>query len=288
MNDNTPSQEADRDEWSFEEAFEFTDANHERLRLRIKDLRDYPEIKKELTSRKLAASCHDKDVKPHTIDSFMREESIALGEQSHHDLVRYLADNHWLNDQWKREGAARDSNSLFRALTHFLQIHQQTINELADEASGTYVIWAPSLHIPGKYIRGRLEITTNDDAVRIIETHNYSGREGTTPLKEEFCGFIIKKSRHYVLFSRLNNGHSGPPRMIIIDNAISVDSKLMVMQGMATGCYGANTLFSAPIYIERWIGEPDELDRTIDITDDIPDVVRNKLSFTVSNNVLRF
>lgn len=294
MNDDAPEQailkavqRGEAEGWTFEEAFAYTDDNHERIRLRIKELRGYPEIKKSLTSKKLAAVCH---VKTHIIDSFMREDSISLGEESHHDLVRFLWDNRWGTDQWKIEGPARDPGVLFHALTHFLQIHEQSIAELAEEAGGTYVLWAPSLHIPGKFIKGKLVITADEEtgAVTTLETHIYTGYDGTAPLKEEFCGFIVKKSRHYVLFTRLCNGQSGPPRMIMIDNAISLESRLVVMQGMVTGCYGANTLFSAPIYIERWIGSTEDLNNQLDITDTVPEVVRSKLSFNVSHNVLRF
>ncbi|WP_244832477.1 hypothetical protein [Caballeronia sp. TF1N1] len=278
------------EEWSFETSLIVSDASREWLRLRIKQLRQFPEIKKELTSEKLSEQCKDPAVTAQTIHGFIREDSQALNDRSHQDLVRYIWNNHWGTDQWQKEGAAREPAALFHALTHFLGTHQQSLSELSREAPGLYTVWAPSLHLPGKYTKGMLSIRHDEDtgAVEVTETHVFTGWDNTASLKEEFCGFLIKKSRHYVMFTRRRGGQSGPPRLTIIDNTLSDQAQIVVMQGMVTGCYGANVLFSSPIYIERTQVSTDELTKTLDITDDIPESVKMKLKISFSDNVIRF
>lgn len=251
------------------------------LRQNIKSLRE--RRPGELTSEYLGNVIGKND---HKINNFLRG-TAKLDDLDHKKLVEYVFDQ---KPNWSSGRSQERTSALFHSLVGFLEVHEQTLNHLAAQAPGLYTVWRASTHIPGKYVKGmiRIEHEKSLNIVTLQETQRYKGGDGTTPVSEVFDGFIVKKSRHYVMITR-QMGHSGPPRMTIIDNVLYDEAhKILVMQGMTTGSYGANELFCAPIYLERSSKEAGELEQELDIVDDIPASVKAKLDATVSHGIIWF
>jgi hypothetical protein len=235
----------------------------------------------------------------HKIYNFLRG-SATLDASDHKTLVEYVFKQlpNWEDDESREltssniedDESLQRTSKLFHAFVRFLEVTSPTLDHLKDQAPGVYTVWRASTHIPGKFVKGiiRIEFQESLKIVKLQELQRYKGGDGTTPISETFDGFIIKKSRHYVMITR-QVGHSGPPRVTIIDNVLYDENhKIAVMQGMTTGCYGANELFCAPIYLERSTRDTSELESELDIVDEIPASVKAKLDATVSNGIIWF
>ncbi|RFU44520.1 hypothetical protein [Paraburkholderia sp. DHOC27] len=212
-----------------------------------------------------------------------------LPESAHQKLAHYLVDKKLVTAWDDGQEEARNPGALFYALAHFLDVSGQTLDNLSKEAPGLYTMWRSSTHLPGKYVKGMLRIE-HDEVSKVISTREvqrYSGGDGTVAISETFEGNMIKKARHYIMFSRQTQ-RSGPPRITVLDNVLFEDGKIVVMQGMTAGFYGENALFCAPIYLERVTVDEDELKNGLYIDSDIPESVKLKLEVRVSHGIVWF
>lgn len=258
------------------------------VRCRIRTLRS--ELKLAALESKMLLKDAKLSVSLDAFNHFMGGNS-RLGEEDYVRLVRHLWDNKWFSGLYQKQGAAKGDDAFFHALSNFLNVGAQTIQDLAREAPGIYRVWRPSMHVPGQFVRGKMTITLKAEtaALHVRETHVYKGEEHAAPQTEIFEGCLVKKSGFLIVVSRQAGSHGGPPRITMLHHTVpNNEGVLGAMQGVVTGTYGA-TLFSAPVYIER-VPPADEagLDATLDITDKIPASVMAKLRFLSSDNVIRF
>lgn len=284
---------------SFQETFEgtmaYSDESISWLRQRIKELQNHSstKIKQKVFAKTLVKVCGDR-ITEDTIYNFTGGRQ-ALPEDAHRILVQYLWDSKLATDLSEREEAAQGPATLFHALSNFLDVSDQSLLNLSKEIPGNYTVWRPSIHIPGQFIKGLLKIDPVDlhRSIKTTETHLYKGGDDTTAIQEIFEGFIIKKSRHYVMLARQQGGHTGPPRFTIIHNTVSHndgcnEKQIYIMEGMVTGCYGANSLYCAPIYIERANCSEEKLYEQLNISSSIPESIKSKLKFQLRDGVIRF
>lgn len=281
---------------TFEDCMKYSDDSILWLRRCLKNLKNNSsgKIKKKISAKVLVQVCGDPTITETTIYNFT-DERQALPENAHKAIVRYLWDNKMATDLYEKEGTVDGPAALFHALSNFLDVSDQSLLNLSKEIPGNYIVWRPSIHIPSQFIKGFLKIDPVDShrSVRITETHIYKGGDGTTAIREVFEGFIIKKSRHYIMIARQQGGHTGPPRFTIIYNTVSHNNgvnekQIYIMEGMVTGCYGANSLYCAPVYIERTAFIEKDLYEQLNITSDIPESVRSKLQFQMKDGAIRF
>lgn len=278
---------------SLDDLLKKTKANQDWARERVMTLRKDPELREKFTTRRLIKDVFEEagvEITEYVFDHFIR--GTDLEEDPLRVLVNYLWDNNWCSDEYRlKEGLTRHPNALFYALYLFLKAGQQTQRDLRKEALGTYRLWRPSMHFPGKYIMGMLQINVDPEslALRVTETHAYAGDNDTISQGEIFEGCMIEKSRFFFLIARQIPKHRGPPRVTVIHNPHYDDKKgvISAMEGMVTGCYGTK-LFSAPVYFERVTDEeaarlPEEL-----AIRDAPALVAAKLQFNLKNNVIFF
>lgn len=262
------------------------------LRQRIRDLRDYQELKARLTSKQLAADLRNA-VTEANIDGFMAGKHI-FSVAGHEALVRHLWLNKWGGDTWLKQGIAAHPAALFHALNTFLDVGEQSLINLRHEIAGTYRLWRASMHFPGKHVvLGKMVITNNfeNGSVEAVETQVYKGDQLTAGQAEVFEGYLVKKSRYFVVIARQSEIHKGPPRITLFHNALYSKGIVRALEGVVIGCYGSNNLFAAPIYLERvedrdLAGLDDQLD--VKNVNDIPPLVTAKLAFNLTDSVIRF
>lgn len=147
------------------------------------------------------------------------------------------------------------------------------------------------MHFPGQYLLGKL-IIENDyptKAVRVTELHIFKGDDLASAQREVFEGFLVKKSRYFILIARQSGRHKGAPRVTMIHNALYDNGIVQALQGVVTGCYGSNKMFATPVYIERVDGEAaSRLEDELDVRHDIPASIKAKLQVRLEENVIRF
>lgn len=284
---------------SLDDLLRYTDENQSWLRERLKVLRktgvrgadgtDDPLSVKALVFKKPNLDQHG--ITESTFDHFMRGNQ-KLGKNAYEILVRYLWENDWCTDRFMKIGFAKEPQALFHALAVFLDLDTQRITAMAQELPGRYVLWRPSMHIPGEFVRGMLDVERKEDsyALEAVETQGFKGEEeGAMAHTEVFEGFILRKSQYYVMIARQREQHAGPPRITVIHNVLTRDGLIQAMQGMVIGCYGTNELFAAPVFLERASGKvAEELPNTIAITAKIPRAVKPKMHMNLQDGVIRF
>jgi hypothetical protein len=259
------------------------------LRQRVRDLREYQELRTRLTSKQLAEDLRNA-VTEANIDGFMAGRHV-FSVAAHEALVRHLWLNKWCGNTWLKEGIAAHPAALFHALSAFLVVGEQSIINLRHEITGTYRLWRPSMHFPGKHVLGKMVFDNEFEtgSVQAVETQIYKGDEHTAGQAEIFEGYLIKKSRYFLVIARQSEIHKGPPRTTLFHNAIYSNGIVRALEGVVIGCYGSNNLFAAPIYLER-VDEKDlvGLDDQLDIKNEIPPLVAAKLTFNLNDNLIRF
>jgi hypothetical protein len=230
-----------------------------------------------------------KDVNIEKINNFIFHQG-GMTHICYQTIVSHLWDlGAWSNNNQDEKINLRP-DALFHALTDFLDIRPQTLNNLVAEIPGLYRVWRASMHVPGSYVCGMIEISHKKDtgALWAVETHVFKGENDVISAREVFEGYMIKKSRYYVIISRQTRDHSGPPRVTLIYNTLKDTSHITALYGMVMGCYGSNALFSAPVYMERAEKKTSELLSELEITDKIPSSVSAKLQVRVDNGIIRF
>lgn len=259
-----------------------------------------PSITEAVSVRYLEKLIHEKHqsckvITTAKIDNFTYHKG-KLPRLCYQAIVTHL----WDLGAWKIEnknqngGAKLEEDTLFHALVNFLEIPSQTLNNLFSELHGTYHVWRASMHVPGSYVHGMMEINyqKTTGALWAVETHVFNGGNDVNSKREKFEGYLIKKSRFYVIIARERKSHSGPPRMTIIHNVLKDKETNVISElyGFVTGCYGSNALFSAPVYMERVSNSElaTRLGDQIEVTDDIPFSIRAKLKIRVEDGIIRF
>ena len=260
--------------------------NRAALRNKLRELRGYRELQAKLTSFVLAEAIEQTATEVQ-IDNFMSNKQTPLPRKGHEMLVRHLWDNRWWGDTWLHEGIAAHPSALFHAFCSFFSAGEQTSINLKNEAIGTYRLWRASMHVPGKYVLGKLVISNDiqTGSVRATEIQAFRGSGQVASAREVFEGFIVKKSRYFMIIARQAGKHRGAPRMTMVHNAVYEDGLVRALYGVVIGCYGSNHLFSTPIYAER-VDEASAsaVDDELDIQDSIPDAIKSKLRFRMDDN----
>lgn len=283
------------DALNLHELLKYSEENLQRLRQKIKSLRNdentHARIRNQIRTKDLEAVLKEvptcKRVPASKIDNFINNRTDRLEPPCYQAIVRHIWDiGGWENSQANEPG-------LFHALAEFLGIQTQTLHNLATEIPGTYRVWRASMHVPGSFIQGMMKIThdENNQTVWVVETHAFQGEGEASGASEDFEGYIVKKSRYYVIIARQQEGHRGAPRITVIHNTLSNGTAITAMYGFVTGCYGSNGLFAAPIYIERvHQGEEPTLKGELKIVgpDEIPASIRAKLRVRVDDGLIRF
>lgn len=285
----------DRETPTLNELLEYSEENLQRLRQKIRALRDDEStptrIRNQIRTRELEAVLKEvptcKRVSASKIDNFINARTDRLEPPCYQAIVRHI----WDLGGWEKRRASEPG--LFHALAEFLGVQTQTLHNLATEIPGMYRVWRASMHVPGSFVQGTMEITHDKDtqAIWVVETHAFQGEGEASGASEAFEGYIVKKSRYYVIIARQQEGHRGPPRVTVIHNTLSNGTAITAMYGFVTGCYGSNGLFAAPIYIERVPqGEEANLNGELKIVgpDQIPASIRAKLRVRVDDGVIRF
>lgn len=267
-----------------------TRKNTEKLRSRIRELRLQKSLQKHLTSKQLSEDLSG-IISESQFDNFINGRH-AIAVSAHEALVRHLWENKWWGDTWLQEGVAAHPAALFHALCNFLDAGEQTCINLRREAPGTYRLWRASMHFPGKYLLGKLKIVNDliTGALSATELQIFKGEQLASSHKEIFEGFIVKKSQYYLIIGRQSPNHKGPPRTTVIYNTLYADGLIQAMQGLVIGCYGSNSLFATPVYIERVTNEDAgraDFDEEIRVYETIPESIRAKLKFSVADGVIR-
>jgi hypothetical protein len=265
-----------------------TPANQDKLRERIRDKMAWAKsISDGIKYRRLAEKArisHDK------LDHFMQSDSYLEPEPYLH-LLRHMWDDSLWSDQWRlTAGSSAAPSMLFHALAGFLDVGEISRRGLIEEMPGVYRAWRPSMHVPGSYILGMLEVRYDEEAgtLAVIEKQKFKGSECESPQEEHYEGVMVKKSDSYVIIARQSARHKGPPRVTILSNCLHQEYSARAMQGLVIGCYG-RAMFAAPAYFER-VGDGDaaSLEESLDIVQAIPPSVAGKLKFSVVEDVIRF
>ncbi|MCW5626167.1 MAG: hypothetical protein KIT73_15745 [Burkholderiales bacterium] len=283
---------SDAPEVDLDALLESTKENQEWLRKRIKKIREIDRLRGAFATKRLVKLIADHGVETtdDRIDNFVSMRA-GLAPEAYGILIRHMLREGWCSDSRLREVTESRSDALFLEIRRFLDVGFHTIDRLKTEIPGLFRVWRASMHVPGAYIRGMLEIEhrPDTDALWTVETQAFRGEEEAAPHDEIFEGYIMKKSHYYVMFSRQQQGHAGPPRVTVIHNVLRHSGLIQAMEGVMTGTYGANSLFSTPIYIERVLEEERAALRdSLDIVATIPSSVRAKLRFRVENDVIRY
>lgn len=277
------------------ELLEYSEESLQRLRQKIKALRkdeDTPaRIRNQIKTKELEAvlkgvpAC--RRVSTSKIDNFIYNRTDRLESPCYQAIVRHI----WDLGGWETRQVSE--SGLFHALAEFLGVQTQTLHNLATEIPGTYRVWRASMHVPGSFVKGMMRITHDKDnhTIWVVETHAFQGEGEAGGASEDFEGYIVKKSRYYVIIARQQEGHRGAPRITVIHNTLSNGTAITAMYGFVTGCYGSNGLFAAPIYIERVPqSEESTLKGELKIVgpDEIPASIRAKLHVRVDDGLIRF
>jgi len=270
-------------DYDWEDIKKPTQDNKRHLAQRLKYLRDTlspnSEYRKLLETDRLIDKCnltsaHDK------LNNYIAGRPSALPDNDYVKLAQFVWDQKMWTSLWLKEGIATQPGALWHALTMFLDIGTSTIVNLVRRAGGTYRLWRPSMHWPGRYVLGMLEVSSDNEegTLRTVETHRFSGADGSRPASEVFEGYLHQKSRYLFMIAR-QTGSVGPPRFTIVYNQV-LDQKgcISSMQGIVIGAYGDNQRFAAPVLFERIEETPKQFSEEIDIVENVPGSVAAKLA----------
>lgn len=229
-----------------------------------------------------------------TFSRFMKEQITTLSGDNHSLLANFLFDEGVFtksSDVINR--LIEVDNSLFHTLVDFLKIGSGTVDKACHAYPGTYKVWQTSLHWPGCYAIGSLEIIHEDGCViKTRETQRFSGIDGDHQLIEEALGYLFRKDGKVYIIS---TGHKSRKslRLFIVDSAsFDNDERVYIMEGIMIGVFKGK-IFSSMTYIERWNNPPaDRMDfcKELDIVkpDKVHELIRNRLGLFKLENGAAF
>ena len=267
--------------------WERTAENQENLRKRYKELQSWSDnIAGEIRYSRVGAKI---GVSEQFFGRFVRGDA-ELDQKQYKALLTLLWDNKLWSDSWRSRGPAAKPGTLFIALSEFLDVGEISKERLVTETPGLYRSWRPSMHVPGAYVLGMLQIIYEDDKdiVRVIEKQRFRGSDRESPQFEQHEGILVKKSNCYIIIARQFEVNKTLPRITVVSNCLYEKNCARTMQGLTIGSYG-NSLFAAPAYFERIDPALEaSLLEEMDIVDQVPPSVLGKMKFSVVDNVMGF
>lgn len=245
---------------SREDYQDLTTENSEVLRKKIKGLRgSLPRTEAGKLSYKVLREKCRLGINESELSNFVNGRRKTLDPHDHRALVGYLFDlNLWMESSYVRR-VMETKDYLYHAVTLFLNIGKNTQNDVRIKAIGTYVLYRPSTHLLGCYVRGSLSVACDDenDAVRTLETHRYSGEDGSCPLSQEYGGYLFRKDSKYLILSL--DATQRALRIIKL-HGIRHDDKgqrILTMRGTVME-HDMTEIVCLPIYLERTSGQHDK------------------------------
>lgn len=239
-----------------------------------------------------------------------------LPADEHKRLCEYLWDQGFFNGTWElKKLMSMVKHPFFHVLSDFLDVRDGTVDNLRQRAEGTYRLWRPSSHLPGHYVRGRIDIQADEDdaaVIRSLEVQIYQGEDGKTDgnvaaraLKEVNYGYVTRKDNIIYILSRDNTWRSLHTMYLHgarMEKTTDERIRYVTMKGVVM-TLAENFILAAPVYLERV--EPGELQdgKTHEAApgagpsgeplclipeDRVPAVVRAKLQHTAKGGVILF
>lgn len=241
--------------------------NYEALRLRLRYLVDVKE-KKQIEILKEAGLHSDFDKR---FSEWLRipAEWEILNHEQYRKLVNYLIKE----GLWQTSEFGKLTNmvehSLYYSLLEFLDIRSITENNMKERAPGLYKMYRPSLLIPDRYVVGALYIWVDkvSKSLRTYELQKFTGKDGSPPKIEQYHGYLVRKSKKYVILARDNTMSS--LQVTFMPDFLREEKEITVFIGVTMGLLGAKT-YTARFYAERHNGNADELEATLDLSEDVP------------------
>ena len=198
-----------------------------------------------------------------------------LDSRDHHAVVDYLFQHGFWSERPQSTQILEVKDYAFHALVLYLNIGVGTQENIAIRACGNYLLYRPSAHRPGDYVRGYLVIDYTPDSHALVatEVQGYSGADTSRPIRQEFDGYLFRKDKKYFIISR-DEGHRGIRVMFI--NGIRHEGKPISIMTGAVMELEMKHIVSVPVYLERTECTVAELDKLVDIVSesDVPSTVK--------------
>ncbi|MEM9670894.1 MAG: hypothetical protein AAF950_18480 [Pseudomonadota bacterium] len=182
-------------------------------------------------------------------------------------IIDYFNDNLLWPTQRTQALLSDIPDNLFHALSLFFGVHTYTIQNVRIRAPGLYKIYTESLVLPKHIVVGAMWISYDEKthAVQTRELQIYSGDERSRNRREEYHGYLIRKSKKYMIVARDQSGDG--VQVYFLPHFAREDQEIISFEGMVVGIAGGR-VFSRPVVLERFDGEEEELIETLNIYPD--------------------
>lgn len=153
---------------------------------------------------------------------------------------------------------------LFHSLNYFLEIKEYSLENIRNRSPGKYILYTNSLFRPNHFVVGAIWIYVDKytNAIKTKELQIYSGKDGSRMKREKYEGYLIRKSKKYIIISKDKSVSS--LQIYFLPHFFREEKEIITFEGLVIGMVGGRA-FSRPVILERFDGEDEELISKLDV-----------------------